>query len=141
MSSPAPRGGFSIVELLIALVILTVGMLALAAGSGYTTIEVRSSALRTQRNAAISGAVEQLRAKAYDATNFDALSSLAAGSALKIGSYDVWYDVAPDMMVNQMVYTRRITVYTKGPSYRPKLGWTGTSVDTFVTVLYRPMGQ
>ncbi len=138
MSPRAPRGGFSIVELLIALVILTVGMLALAAGSGYTTVEVRTSALRTQRNAAISGAIEQLRARAFDGTAFDSLKSLASTSPLKVGSFDVWYDVVPDISAG-VTFTRRVTVYTKGPVYRPKTGWTATAVDTFVTDLYRPM--
>lgn len=138
MTASAPvRGGFSIVELLIALVILTVGMLALAAGSGYTTVEVRSSALRTQRNAAISAAIEQLRARAYDSAAFDSVTGVPSTTPLKVGSFDVWYTIAPDIS-SGVTLTRRVVVYTRGPQYKPNTGWTSTSVETFATDLYRP---
>ena len=139
MSAPSDRGGFSIVELIIALVILTVGMLALAAGSGYTTVEVRTSALRTQRTAAIASVVEQLRSRAYTTEAFDTLHALVRGSAKVVGSDSVWYDLTPDQVVNGITFTRRVTVYTKGPRYQSHTGWTSTAVDTFVTVIFRPL--
>jgi prepilin-type N-terminal cleavage/methylation domain-containing protein len=139
VSAPGDRDGFSIVELIIALVILTVGMLALAAGSGYTTVEVRTSALRTQRTAAVASVVEQLRSRAFDTVAFDSLHALARSSAQKVGSDSVWYDLAADQVVGGVTYTRKVTVYAKGPRYQPHGGWTSTSVDTFVTVIFRPI--
>ncbi len=140
MSAPASaRGGFSIVELVIALIILTIGMLALAAGSVYTTVEVRSSALRTQRSAAIASVVERLRSRAYDTGAFDTLHAVPASTPDSVGVFAVWYDLAPDQVVNGVTFTRKVTVYTRGPQYRPRAGWTATAVDTFVTVIYRPI--
>ncbi len=137
--STGSRSGFSIVELIIALVILTVGMLALAAGSGYTTVEVRSSALRTQRTAEVAAVIEQLRSRAFNPGAFDTLHALARSSAQQIGSDSVWYDLTADQQDGGLVYTKKITVYTKGPRYMPNTGWTTTSVDTFVTVIFRPL--
>ncbi len=140
MSAPASgRAGFSLVELVIAIVILSIGMLALAAGSGYTTVELRSSALRTQRAAVISSTIEQIRARASTPDAFDALTSVPASSAITVGAFKVWYQIDTDLTVSGVVFTRRITVYTLGPQYRPKVGWTATGQDAFVTVLYRPL--
>ncbi|MGQ0561155.1 MAG: type IV pilus modification PilV family protein, partial [Gemmatimonadota bacterium] len=50
--STRSRDGFTLVELVIALVILAVGVLALAGSSGYVTSQVRIADLRSERAAA-----------------------------------------------------------------------------------------
>lgn len=54
--------GFSLVELMVALVILTIGMLGLAGVTAYTIQKVSVAELDTERGAALQTVVEQLRA-------------------------------------------------------------------------------
>lgn len=56
------EAGFSLVELMVALMILTVGMLGLAGVTAYTIQKVSVAELDTERGAALQTVVEQLRA-------------------------------------------------------------------------------
>jgi len=58
--------GFSLVELMIALVILTVGVLGLAAVSAFTIQKVTVAELDTERGAALQTVVERLRSLPLD---------------------------------------------------------------------------
>ena len=137
MSAPSNRGGFTLVELVVALVVLTIGMMGMAAAAGYATTEVRSSSMRTQRTAAIENVLEELRARSFNRTAFDtAVASLSYASAKQIGSVTVWYDVAVDPGTNN---GKIISIYTKAPQYKKSTGWTTTATDTFVVELYRPV--
>lgn len=60
------RAGFSVVELLVALMILTVGLLALAGGMGIVVGSVTESDVKTERTAAFQSALENLRAEDFD---------------------------------------------------------------------------
>jgi len=66
------EAGFSLVELMVALVILAVGVLGLAGVTAFTIQKVTVAELDTKRGAALQTAVEQLRATPLD--------SLQAGS-------------------------------------------------------------
>ncbi len=135
MSSPSARDGFTLVELVVALVVLTIGMMGMAAAAGYATTEIRSSSMRTQRTAAMEYVLESLRARAFNRTAFDtALTSLPYASARQIGPVTVWYDVAADGSNG-----KTISVYTKAPQYKKSTGWTTSATDTFVVELYRPV--
>lgn len=135
MSAPSTRGGFTLVELVVALVVLTIGMMGLASAAGYATTQVRSSAIRTQRTAAIESVVEELRTRNSNRKAFDdSLSSLPYASAQMYGAVKAWYDVAPDG-----VNGKRVSIYTTAPQYMSKLGWRTSGVDTFVVELYRPV--
>ncbi len=135
MSASSARGGFTLVELLVALVVLTIGMMGLASAAGYATTQVRSSAIRTQRTAAIEAVLEELRARAFNKHAFDdSIQSLPLASAQMYGSVKTWYDVAPDGANG-----KQISIYTTAPQYMSKLGWRTSGVDTFVVVLYRPV--
>lgn len=129
------RAGFTLVELVVALAVLTIGMMGMAAAAGYATTEVRSSAMRTQRTAAIESVLEELRGRAFNGTAFDsAVATLPYASAKTIGSVKVWYDVVADT-----TFGKKVTFYTKAPQYKAHVGWTTTAVDTFVVELYRPI--
>jgi len=135
------RGGFSLVELVIALVILTIGMLAMAAGSSYAMIQVRGSGVRSQRTAAVASVIEQLRARANSPATFTGLTSLPKSSGLLYGGVLVWYDVAYDAtptLVNAGGL-RRITIWTQGSTYQSGHGWVTSAVEGTVFDLYRPL--
>ena len=122
------KEGFTIVEVLIALVILAVGMLALATTSIFATTQVRVADLKTEQSLAVQEIVEQMRA-----SRFTSLATRAEASAVQAGSYAVWWTVTP---INGNL--RRVTVFTRGPGYQLKgqagrthSGWTNAARDTF----------
>lgn len=122
------REGFSIIELIVALVILSLGLLSLAATSSYLAANIRVADLQTQRSAAIQHSVEQLRAMP-----FDAVSSLNRNSAWRVGEFNVWWDVIP---VNNNLKTVRIISELAFPAAPATQG--AAAQDTFVLHIVRP---
>lgn len=61
----ASRAGFSLVEVIVAMLVLTVGLLGLAAGTGWMLRTVEMGELDTTRSAALQSAVESLRAEPF----------------------------------------------------------------------------
>ncbi len=137
----AARGGFSMVELIFALLILTLGMLAMAAGSSYATIQIRSSALRTQRTAAVAAMIEQIRGAAYTPGKFDSIPPLPKVSAKLYGQMKVWYDTGSEATASQVNPNglRRLTIWTEGPTYKSGGRWVTSTAEGVVFDLYRPM--
>ena len=129
------KEGFTIVEVLIALVILAVGMLALATTSIFATTQVRVADLKTEQSLAVQEIVEQMRS-----TSFGSIATRTEQSAVTAGSYAVWWTVTP---VNSNL--RRVTLFTRGPGYRNRgqggarnSGWTNAARDTFVVEIANP---
>ena len=114
--------GFTIVEVLIAIVILAVGMLALATTSIFATTQVKVSDLKTEQSLAVQQVVEMLRAMPYDS-----VAARTEANALDVGSYDVWYNTTA-----QGRFLLTVNVFTKGPGYRSGQGWVPAMRDTFV---------
>ena len=75
-----PRGGFTIVEVLIAIIMLSVGVLALASSSGTITRMMYDGRTKTDISAVAQSVLDSLRAKAYG-TTYPSCSALASGSA------------------------------------------------------------
>ena len=113
--------GFTIVEVMIAIMILAVGMLALATTSIFATTQVKVADLKTEQSLAVQEAVEQLRAGPWAS-----VTSLASGSAIDAGSYEVWWNVTS---INTNL--RRVDVFTRGPGYISGQWWTSIDTDTF----------
>ena len=113
--------GFTIVEVIIAIVILSVGMLALAMTSIFATTTVRIADLKTERSLAVQQAVEQLRAGPFTSVTTNAFSN-----GTTAGAYRVWWRVTP---INGNL--RRVDVFTRGPGYISGQGWTNLDTDTF----------
>ena len=116
------RDGFTIVEVLIAIVILAVGMLALATTSIFATTQVKVADLRTEQSLAVQQVVEMLRAMP-----FANVVNRAEGSAEQVGSYDIWWTVA-----TQGRFLKQVTLFTQGPGYEGGTGWVPEARDTFV---------
>ncbi len=121
MSKRIGKDGFTIVEVLIAIVILAVGMLALATTSIFATTQVKVADLKTEQSLAVQQTVEMLRAMP-----FDSIRTRAEASRLDTGTYDVWYNVASDTR-----YLKTVTLFTRGPGYRSGQGWVPLARDTF----------
>ncbi len=131
------RPGFSLIEVIFAMLLLALGMMAVASGSGYATTEVRAAAMRTQRSAAVQSMIETIRARAFNSGAFDTLRLVSSAAPVAVGSYTVWYDTVSDT-ASSTTNTKRFLIFRRGPAYRPRVGWSATATDTTVFVLYRP---
>ena len=112
------NGGFSLVEVIIAMVILSFGLLAMAASTGYVASQLRSSTFDTQRNMARQQVVEQLRS-----TIFANITSNTGGTA--VGRYTVRW-----VVTNVGSAQKDVRVITQGPAYRAGRGSRTTVTDT-----------
>jgi len=127
MMQPKNREGFSLVELVVAMMVLTVGLLAMATSTGYVAARIRSSNWDTQRSVAREQIIERLRA-----TPFADLGNSAADTI--VGRFTMrWREVTPAPNNN----VRRILVIAAGPAYRPGAAMTVVT-DTFVVDIARP---
>lgn len=81
----SPRGGFSLVEVVVAVLVLTVGLLGLAAGTGWVIRSVEVARIETARSAALQSGVERLRSVDFD--------DLGSGSETVDGYEVTWTEV------------------------------------------------
>ncbi len=87
---PSGRDGFSIVELVVAMLILTVGLLGLAAATGHVIRNTETGRVDTERAQVRQSAVELLRAQADE--SFD--QNLDTADPIEIGRYEVtWVEI------------------------------------------------
>lgn len=126
--APAARDGFSLVELVVALVILTVGILGLAGTTAYVVRQVSVAGMQTDRAAALQAAIERIRAIGHD--------NIGTG-ADTVGSYTVSWSVSATG-----TNSKTMQIITTGPGYlstgdgMPTLS--RTVPDTFTYVLLKP---
>jgi prepilin-type N-terminal cleavage/methylation domain-containing protein len=126
----ARRGGFSLVELMIAVIILAFGVLGLAATTAFIVRQITLSDVNTERSAALQGVVERIRSTTFN--------SVGSGSQT-IGSYSVTWSVTDSTTV-----TKTVRVITRGPglnkdttvSVVPMLA--ANVQDTFTMIVLRP---
>lgn len=103
------RDGFSLVELVVAMMIFIVGVLALASSTGFVGLQLHAADLRTERSLAHQQAIEEIRA----IQPFDGIQTAAKGSGIELGDYTVWWDV------NDVQWgLKEVDVYTEGPGFR-----------------------
>jgi prepilin-type N-terminal cleavage/methylation domain-containing protein len=101
------RGGFSLVEIIAAIMILSTGLLAMAASMTYIAAQLRSSAFDTQRNLARQQVIEQLRGTVFANVNTNT-------TGVTVGHYTVRWNVSSQAS-NAI---RRVQLITLGPAYR-----------------------
>jgi prepilin-type N-terminal cleavage/methylation domain-containing protein len=121
------QNGFSLVEVIVAMLVLTVGLVAMAASTGYIATQQRSTTWDTQRNLARQQVIEQLRS-----TIFTNVTTNTTGRSF--GPYNVRWDVT-----NLASTERRVQLITTGPAYRQVGGSPITTVvDTAVIRIASP---
>lgn len=64
--SPTARSGFSLTELLVAMMVLAVGLLAMAAGTGWMIRMVDNAQLDTERSVALQAGIERVKATPFN---------------------------------------------------------------------------
>lgn len=120
----ARRGGFTLVELVIAVIILTVGVLGLAGTTALVVRQITLSDVNSERNAALQTVMEQLRATST--------GSITTGTTT-VGNFTVAWAVTD----SSSVYSRTVRVITTGPglAHGTTMPTLGSSVaDTFTFV-------
>jgi prepilin-type N-terminal cleavage/methylation domain-containing protein len=122
-----PKDGFSLVEVIIAMLVLSFGLLTMAASTGYVYNQLRSTAFDTQRNLARQGAVEQIRGMFWD-------SIPTTARTMTRGRYTIVYRATlPSTMV------KRVTLITVGPGYRSGKAVRQTVADTASFQVVKPL--
>lgn len=116
------RSGYSLIEVIVAMLILVVGILAMAGSTGYVGMQLQGADLRTERSVAQQQVAERLRN-----VEFDNLVTLASGSAITVGEYSAWWDVSSLAWA-----LKEVDVYTRGPGLQG--GHLNTSVVDTVTI-------
>lgn len=102
--------GFSLVEVMVAMIILTVGVLALGASTGHVMAQIQASDLRTERMTVVRQATETLRGTAWDA-----LETACAGALPGVGTghYSVSCTVA-----QPATNLKWVELVTTGPGFQ-----------------------
>lgn len=118
-----PTDGFSLVEVIIATLILSVGLLAMAGTMGHFYKLVRQSGYRTERTMAVQEVTERLRAMPYDL-----VTSRAPSSAEQVGAFRIWWNVTEPPVGRVKV----VEIISSGPGYG-----TREVIDTTVINLLR----
>ena len=121
------RGGFSLVEVIVAMLILTVGILAMGASTSFILTQVRASQLRSERMAAVRDASESLRAVPWAS-----LATDCASNTFEMDRYTVQCSVLPQSSHTLQV----LQLVSEGPGYQGMR--IGAEVpDTFVISIAR----
>jgi Tfp pilus assembly protein PilV len=128
----AQREGISLIEVIVAMLILSVGVLAMGASTGYVLSQVRAAELRTDRMTAVHQVAEQLRAVAWDD-----LESECSGQAVTALGFTVACSVSrPPGAFN----LKRVDLVTTGPAFR-RGGVVQNVTDTTTMGIARPIGS
>jgi len=119
------RGGFSMVEVIIAIIILAVGVLGLAGTTAFIVRQVTLGDLMTERSAAFQTVIDRLQSLPY--------ANVTSGSD-SVGIYAATWNSVDDGPQSKVV-----TIVTTGPG----LGGNPPTndpqvVDTFVFRILRP---
>ena len=121
------RGGFSLVEVVVAMVVLTYGLLGTAGTTLYIVREVTVADMATKRSMAVRSCMERARSMHFD--------TVGAGVD-SIGEYELaWTSSAVDAR------TKLVRVIATGPglvSSSTGLAIAAAAVDTIDFRMYRP---
>ena len=123
------RAGFSLIEVMVAMVILTFGVLALASETGFFFTQIRVADADTDRNMAITRTIEEIRSQ-----EFDSVKTLVEAYGVSRGGYLLWQTVAtPSPSVKE------VKIYSRGRGFDTQSGWTDSALDSFTISIARNM--
>lgn len=100
------RKGIGLMEVIIAMIIFTLGVLALASSTAFVQVQLWSADLRTERHSARQQVVEQLRS-----IPFDSVGTVTQGDAVSRGGYTLWWDTRSVQWA-----LKEVDLITEGPA-------------------------
>ena len=129
VARPTSRGGFSLIELTIAVVILAIGVLGLAGTTAFVVRQVTLADVNTERSAALQAVVERIRSTSF--------ATVGSGSQTT-GSYTVTWSVT-----TSTTETKTVRVITRGPGLTKDTAVVVPTLaanvqDTFTMIVLRP---
>lgn len=124
------REGFSLIEVIVAMVILAIGILSMGASTGYVLTQVRAAELRTDRMVAVRQVSETLRALSWDDLPF-----ACSGSTFTSGPFTVSCTIHA---VPGAIDLRRVELISVGPGVQGRQVRTAI-VDTTAIGIARPV--
>jgi prepilin-type N-terminal cleavage/methylation domain-containing protein len=120
---PSSQGGFSLVEVVIALMVLSVGVLGMAGATGQIVRQITLADLITERSIAFQTIVERIQSVPYD--------SVDTGSD-SIGIFEItWSSVVNSGQ------SKTVTMITTGPGLGARQANDPRAVDTFAFRILR----
>lgn len=122
------REGFSLVEIVVAMMILTVGILAMGVSSSFILNQVRASQLSSERVAAVRDAAETLRAVPWAS-----LATECANTTFEMDPYTVECSVLAPQSSNTL---QVLQLVSEGPGFQAMRMQPAVS-DTFVISIAR----
>ena len=122
--------GFSLVEVIVALMILSVGVLAMGASTGHVMAQIQASELRTERMIAFREAAETLRS-----TAFTQINTACSNASQNFGTENYTMRCISDRLDNNLW---ELVLITEGPGFR-RGQFTTTVTDTFAITIARPV--
>ncbi len=130
---PRTRAGFTVVEIIIAVIVLAFGILGMAGTTAYVVRNVTLADATAKRAQALQSVIERLRAAGYDSL---AVGSLGTGSD-SVGPFAVKWSTTVDGTRSVLV-----TIVTSGPGLASVPGsapiLSNQVVDTFTYRVIRP---
>lgn len=125
-----PGSGFTLVELVVAILVLTIGLLAVVGSSIGLIHEIDAAGVRAQRAAAVQMVAEQIRA-----LPFDSVAARSAAAPLEADRYSFSWGVAVHSMGGRTL--KEVSLVAEGPGV--VAGRTRPAVtDTAVFLLLEP---
>jgi len=121
---PPEANGFSLVEVVAAMVILSMGILAMAASTGYVFTRLGDSGRSTERSLATQQVIEQLRSMPF--------ANVQDGSTT-IGDFTVSWRVVSQPSSG----LKTVRIVNQGPGYVMGKGWSNTVRDSTEITLLR----
>lgn len=130
MNAPRPqvRSGFSLVEVMAAMVILTVGILGMAATTGFVFNQLKQSGQDTERSYAVQQVMEQVRSMPF--TNLDVIQAATDS----VGRYEVTWRV----IGTPQTFARRVRIISQGPGFVSGQRWEMSVADSTEILVVRP---
>lgn len=113
------RDGVGLIEVIIGILILAVGILAMAASTTFVQVQLWSADMRTERSVARQQVLEELRS-----VPFDSVVTRAEADAVTRGNYTLWWDAT-----SLRWELKEVEIYARGPAVRNGERETGV-VDT-----------
>lgn len=125
------RTGFSLVEVIVALMILSVGVLAMGASTGHVMAQIQAAELRTERIGAVREAAETLRGT--DWASLEAVCGDTTGTGFGTEHYTVGCSV-----LRPSSNLKLVELITVGPGFTSGR-FTTTVADTFAISIANPV--